>query len=1036
MSGISSGIGLFSGIPTADLIDQLIQIERRPIVLLETRVSAIDVQRAAFLELSAQLLAIQNSVLNFGRPSLFRAFSAVSSNESVLTAQAGEDAAPGTLTFRTHSLVTNHSLISRGFADADTTPIGAGTISIEIGAGKVNRSTDLDTLNGGNGVRRGTISIVDRAGGSARIDLSTAITIDDVLDAINTNNAINVRASVTGLTTNGATGDRIVLTDLNDPSTLDGSERLIVADVDGGGTAEDLGIAAAVVASRIDGRDLVRLSTSTSLTTLNDGNGIGRILQGEEGTDLRFSTSLGDFDVSLLGILATHPETDLRALNSGNGVRLGVVRITDRSGQSADIDLTGARTAQDIIDAVSAANVSVSLTIVNSAFQISDTTGVAADDEDAPPLTVEDLSGFTAADLGIAGTLTGTSFLGKSVYRIETIGDVLNAINFAEGNLAGSLVEASISDDGNGLTLRTFGFDNQVTVTSADGTSAAKDLGLDGATFSQQAPFQTRRLVAGLDTVLLHSLDGGRGLSGGTVRFTDRTGSSTTVDFSGAQTLADVIDRINAETGLTASIDASGTGITLRDRSGGSLPLVIADVDGSLAADLGIAVTAADANPLEPDVVRGRNLQLQYITDHTLLSELNDGQGVPPGTFQITDSSGAVVTVIIDDFTTTVGQLIDRINNVGEGRFDARINDTGDGVVVTDLAGGEGSLHIEDQDGGRTADSLRITGTSKAGEGFIDGSFEVRIDVGAGDTLQDLVGKINDAEVGLSASVVNHGGSTNPFSLTVTSDVSGRRGELAIGVRGLDLGLSTLVRAQDAVITIGGADAANPILVTSSTNTIDGVVAGLTLDLLSTSDEPVTVTVAQDVDSIVSTITGFVDNFNNLIDAMDRQTNFDTETFERGPLLGDRTVDLVRGRLRRVIVNPVQGADPAFSRLFSIGLRLGAGGRLQFDEQQFREAYEASPGSVEQLFAAEETGFGAVIRETLEELTRSFDGVLALKDDLFSDQQEILTRRIDSLEVLLKGKRARLEAQFVGLEIALAGLQDQQNALIALAQLA
>jgi len=39
-----------------------------------------------------------------------------SSNESVLIPTAGEDAAPGTATIRVHSLVTNHAVVSRGFA--------------------------------------------------------------------------------------------------------------------------------------------------------------------------------------------------------------------------------------------------------------------------------------------------------------------------------------------------------------------------------------------------------------------------------------------------------------------------------------------------------------------------------------------------------------------------------------------------------------------------------------------------------------------------------------------------------------------------------------------------------------------------------------------------------------------------------------------------------------------------------------------------------------------------------------------------------
>ncbi|MGD2110612.1 MAG: flagellar cap protein FliD N-terminal domain-containing protein, partial [Phycisphaerae bacterium] len=152
MSGISSGIGLISGIDIAGLIEQLMAIERQPISNLEHRVSAIDVQRSAFLELSAQLLAMQNSIVGMGRSSFFRRFGSTSTDDGVLTATAGESAVPGTHTFRVRSLVSNHSLISRGFADADSTPVGVGTLTFEVGHGRVNTATRLETLRGGMGV--------------------------------------------------------------------------------------------------------------------------------------------------------------------------------------------------------------------------------------------------------------------------------------------------------------------------------------------------------------------------------------------------------------------------------------------------------------------------------------------------------------------------------------------------------------------------------------------------------------------------------------------------------------------------------------------------------------------------------------------------------------------------------------------------------------------------------------------------------------------------------------------------------------------
>ena len=1028
MSGISTGVGLISGINTAQLLDQLMAIERRPINDLQARVKVLDTQRTMFLELSAKLLAVRNAVTGFSKLNFFQRFSAASTDESVLSAVASEDAAAGSTTLRVHSLVTNHAVISRGFADADRSTVGVGTLSVEVGQGRVNPSTDLDSLNGGEGVRRGVITITDRSGASADIDLTQTFTIDDVLNAINAAAEINVHASVTGLASNGATGDRIVIEDRSG-----GTGNLIIADRIGRSTAADLGIVANVAAARVDGADILGNSLSTSLSALNDGNDVDRFAQGAQGDDLSFTTSYGNFGVSLTDVLRL--STDLRAVNGGNGVRLGVIRITDRTGATADVDLTSAKTVQDVRDAINAAGLKVSATTVNSRFLVTDTSDATG--PSAKKLKIEDVTGFAAADLGIAQEAGGDSINGRDIYRMATLGDLIRAINFAPGN--DSLVEAALSEDGNGIALRALGFDNQVTVAAGQDSSgnvsgAAGDLGLLNASFNTNEPFQSRRLLAGLDTVLLKSLHGGSGVQGGVVSFTDRLNQTATIDFSTAQTLQEVVDQINADStaALVASINEAGNGIVIRDESSGNSPLTITDVSGTLAADLGIAGTF-DASA--GNAVEGGNLQLQYVSRQTRLSDFNSGRGVTPGALRITDSQGAVHVVNLDANLKTVGQVLDAINLVTPPTIRARINDTGDGILIADTTGGLLPLTIANDSGSQTATDLHLAGTAKPGQNFIDGTLETRIDVGPADSLNDIVKKLNNAGAGFTAAVVNDGGGINPFSLTLTSNVSGRRGELVIDTAGLDLGLDTLTKAQDAVVSVGTSGASTPFLIRSSTNKLDGVVQGVSINLLSAKDADVTLTVNQDVDSVVEAIQGFVDKYNDVQQTIDDDTSFNQDTLQRGPLLGDSTVDLIRGRMQRVISQPFQGVSANVARLFSIGLRLGADSRLEFDEDKFRQAYEQSPRQVEELFSKDKTGFGVVLQDSLDELTRNFDGVIARKDDLLGDQQKVLNDRIDALTVLLAAKRNRLEVQFAGLELTLASLQGQQNALGTLSQL-
>lgn len=1033
MSGITTGVGLISGIDYTSIIDQYMQIESAPILDLRTRVSDIDAQRAVFMELTARILAVKNSVLGFDTVDFFRRFSATSSNSDVLTATADASAAPGNYAFRVHSLVTSHALLSRGFANADSAPVGAGTLTLEVGKGLVNPATELDSLNGGEGVQRGVITITDRSGASVDVDLSTALTVQDMLEAIN-GAGLNVRASVTGVTVDGASGDRVVI---EDTTVDDGSlGNLKVADKAGRHTAADLGIAANVAASRIDGSDLIRLTMGSSLSMLNDGNGVGKLF---DAGDLSFDGAGGNelFTVKLTDIL--YPATSLAAVNHGNGARLGVIRITDRSGASAEVDLTNAVTAQDVLNALKAVEgVDISATIVNSHFAIRDTTGLN-DEQAVSNFIIEDVSGHAAADLGFAANLEGDYIAGRDIYRIETIGDVIRAINYASGN--GGRVRAALSKDGNGLTLRTDLLGETISVRDINDSTAATDLGLAGGTFDSQSNYNSRRLVAGLNTVLLHSLNGGQGIEAGTATFTDRTGATAQVDFSAAQTLQDVIDLINQADGvsLVAAVNGGGSGLEIRDESGGTGVLSIEDVSGSLAEDLNIAVPYDASNPFTENVVSSGNLQLQYVSRQTGLTELLGGRELSAGSFTITGSTGDVVAVNMQGSYSTVGQVIDSINAsiraAGNEHLEARLNDTGDGIAVFDTSGGTGTLEIEDTDGGRVAADLRLAGSARTGENFIDGSAEIRIEISASDTLQDVVEKINDAGGDFSAALFNDGSALNPYSLTLTSEVAGRAGRLVISTDGTDLGLDTLTQARDAVVSFGGAGSDESILVSSSTNTLDNVIEGVTFNLLAVSDEEVNLSITQDMDGIVDNIQTFVDAYNQVHDALDEATSFDAETYTRGTLFGDSTVNTVRDRLSRVIMREIEGVADEFAHAFQVGLGIGANRRLDFDEEEFREAYQDRPELVEDLFAHDETGFGTAIADVLDGLTRDFDGVLARKDDLLTKQQEQLNDRIDTLTVLLEAKRARLEAQFVGLEASLASLQGQQTALSALASL-
>lgn len=959
MGGISLGTGIFSGIDSASLIDQLIQIEARPRQLAQQRLVNLQGQQAAFLDINSALLGLKNAAGAFRTNSVFRAATAESSNPDALAATAGRNAATGSFSFRVARLVSTEQKISRGFVNADASGVGATEFRFEVGGGRADSETRLSELNGGLGVERGKIQITDSTGAGATVDLSAAVTVNDALNAINRQNAIGVTASVQD--------DRIVLTD-----TAGGAGTLTVADVFGASTATDLGIAGSATGGVLTGGEIFRITENTPLSVLRDGLGIAFGAGG--------AAAPADFTIEVADAGGANPST--------------FEIILGELGQQ----------------------------VPNPDFD--------PDDPDSGPETI-----FEVTDPAVA-----------------TVGDLFQRISDqTNGEVTGAL-----SADGARIELAAAA-GRELTITEGDVRPTAAQFGLAGAS---GASVTSDRLLGGINTRLTSTLNGGAGISPGTIQFTQRDGASFTVDVAQDDTLQAVLDRITgAGTNLTASLSDSGAGVRIVDETtGGSL--VISDVSGTAAADLGILTTGETDGRIESG-----NLQAQSIGLTTRLDSLNAGDGVGTGTIRLTDSSGASSTL---EITSTNARTIDDLIRLINGRpidVVAEINDTGDGIVLRDAAGGGAALQVEDVSG-RVARNLNIAGSADFASGdpaeqnIIDGSFERAVEFDPGDTLEDVARKINNAGVGVDATIIRDGAGPAPFRLILTSETSGAVGRFVLDTGGFDLGIDSISKGQDAVAFFGGGeDQSGSVLLTSASNSLSNVVPGLTIDLKRTTNEPVEVVVSRDVGAIEETMNGFVEAYNKVVERLQFHQRFDSETQERGVLLGDPTVARVRNTLNRSVNARPTGVDPEFDLLVQIGVRTGEGGRLEFDAQRFREAFEENPGAVEELLttfrlddAREDEIFpGAFVQRTEDRflalgvmeqfkemadgLTNSIDGLLTRRKDTLDTQIGLQEDRIDQFTAQLNNKRQRLQQQFLAMEQAIASLQGQQQSLASLGSL-
>jgi flagellar hook-associated protein 2 len=235
------------------------------------------------------------------------------------------------------------------------------------------------------------------------------------------------------------------------------------------------------------------------------------------------------------------------------------------------------------------------------------------------------------------------------------------------------------------------------------------------------------------------------------------------------------------------------------------------------------------------------------------------------------------------------------------------------------------------------------------------------------------------------------------------------------------------------------------------------VLDSVTIELHEASDDPVTLTVERDTARISESVKQLVTTFNDAIGRINQYDFFDVDSQKRGPLLGNSTTARVREALYRVLQQKAQGVSSQYQYLRQVGVTIGSEGELKFDQEKFDDAYANDPEAVENLFATFEAtapgseeivpgvivqqteqnvtarGFGDLFGELLDDLTNSIDGTVVMADRNFGDQIDSMNDRIADFDVRLAAKRARLEAQFVAMETALARLTAQGGALNSLA---
>lgn len=308
------------------------------------------------------------------------------------------------------------------------------------------------------------------------------------------------------------------------------------------------------------------------------------------------------------------------------------------------------------------------------------------------------------------------------------------------------------------------------------------------------------------------------------------------------------------------------------------------------------------------------------------------------------------------------------------------------------------------------------------------GNQDVTID--AGDTLKDVIAKINDTVEGATASLISDGTS---FYLSLTADdtghtVGGDPSDAIVitesygGGGGQTLSLAEIAAAGNAQITLDGLN------VESEKNDIQAAVSDVTIHVKKVTTGPETLTVAPDKAEIETKLQEFVDSYNKAIELVQKEMKVTAQTNRATTLAGDSAIRNLKQALSGVATFQVPSlAGTNYNALSTFGITTDSLGKLSLNSGDLQDALDDDIQNVTKAFTASD-GIADNLLKTLDSYTSS-DGVLSARTDGINKSIKHIDTRIFSMELRVQSFETNLVRQYSALESTISAIQAQGNFL-------
>lgn len=340
--------------------------------------------------------------------------------------------------------------------------------------------------------------------------------------------------------------------------------------------------------------------------------------------------------------------------------------------------------------------------------------------------------------------------------------------------------------------------------------------------------------------------------------------------------------------------------------------------------------------------------------------------------------------------------------------------------------------------------------------GLNSGKFQITVGESTADitvsssaSLDDIAESINNAKIGVSASIIKVDGGyrlallsseTGTDKAATFSDIEGTVLE-SLGV--LNTGVLNISQtAKNAKVEINGITD-----ITSSSNTITSAIPGLTLNLNKEAvDTTVVVRVSEDYSDAQKAVQAFVDQYNSAMTFVENKLEYNKDTKVKGDLFADPILQGIQGRLRSMVAGSMSNPTGPFNILAEIGIKtsadnFGKSAKLEFDTAKFNEALAENADSVANLLGASSGGVSPITESTQAQSAQGlanimkeyvqpmvmYQGTLDKTNNNFDRQLDDLKKQMESFTDRIAAYAERTRLRFTALETQLAGLSSQSQ---------